>query len=61
MAGVNRPEEDIESTSEASSYYRRVEYYKKLQTFMTGFVAGMFLTLGVTYLAYVLIPGDECP
>lgn len=61
MAGADRPEEDLESTDEESSYYRSAVYYQKLETFTTGFVAGMFLTLGVTYLVYVLVPGAECP
>lgn len=59
MADLERPEED--TTSEASSYYRSREFYEKAETFITGFVAGMFLVLGVTYIVYVLIPGTECP
>lgn len=61
-----RPENDNQDDLESGSrddYDEETSYKQTIakEAFITGFASGAFLTMGVTFLAYVIIPGESCP
>jgi hypothetical protein len=57
------PEEDLdrEEGDYDSDYEPEEESVYTGDAFLTGFTMGMFITAGITFITYVVIPGEACP